>query len=385
MSCLFKVHIAYFICLPITFTSSQLSAETLRQPIPFVEQLQSTGAADLAHQARQRGNAHRGGLVFYKSGAACVNCHLQTPEGSPLGPKLAELGEVTDTHVIDSLLYPSKSIRKGYETQSVLTTSGEIIVGMVAKEDNDSITLRSVSDLNQDRVIPKKEIEAVKPNAKSMMPEGLVASIGNLRDFLDLACYLMEIAEGGSARAKELMPSPEELQFKDDTLDLDHAGIISTLRSRDFETGKGIYHGYCFNCHGNDGNTPSLPTARAFGNQKMRFGSDPFRMFMTLSHGKGLMAAMRHLTPKERSRTIHEAVQSGLLRSGQGLSRIIAHWHAKWFRATQHHPRIRSCLGLATGASVQQCSECESWKNHDCLQSALHGSGWYLARWSRPE
>ena len=305
MSCLFKVRIAYFICLPITFTSSQLSAETLRQPIPFVEQLQSTGAADLAHQARQRGNAHRGGLVFYKSGAACVNCHLQTPEGSPLGPKLAELGEVTDTHVIDSLLYPSKSIRKGYETQSVLTTSGEIIVGMVAKEDNDSITLRSVSDLNQDRVIPKKEIEAVKPNAKSMMPEGLVASIGNLRDFLDLACYLIEIAEGGSARAKELMPSPEELQFKDDTLDLDHAGIISTLRSRDFETGKGIYHGYCFNCHGNDGNTPSLPTARAFGNQKMRFGSDPFRMFMTLSHGKGLMAAMRHLTPKERYQVVH--------------------------------------------------------------------------------
>ena len=300
-----RIPIPWIACLTIIFTTSQLAAEILKQPIPFLEQLQSADAADLALQARQRGNAHRGALVFYTSGAACVNCHVQTQEGSPLGPKLAELGEVTDTHVIDSLLYPSKSIRKGYQTQSVLTTSGEIIVGLVVSEDKSAMTLRSASDLNQDRVISKEEIEAVKPNQKSMMPEGLVATIGNLRDFLDLARYLMEIAEGGSVRVKQLMPTPEELQFKDDTLDLDHAGIISKLRSRDFETGKGIYHGYCFNCHGNDGNTPSLPTARAFGNQKMRFGSDPFRMFMTLSHGNGLMAAMRHLTPKERYQVVH--------------------------------------------------------------------------------
>jgi len=306
MICQSRVQLAlFFLSIGLTLTRIPLAAETLKQPMGFAEQLQSAGAVELAHQARQRGDANRGALIFYTSGAACVNCHAATEGGSPLGPQLAELGKVADTHVIDSLLYPSKSIRKGYETQSVLTTSGEIIVGLVIREDETGMTLRSASNLNQDRFISKKDIEAVKLNQKSMMPEGLVASIGNLRDFLDLARYLMEIAEGGSIRQKELMPSSEALQLKDDTLDLDHAGIISKFRSRDFETGKGIYHGYCFNCHGNDGNTPSLPTARAFGNQKMRFGSDPFRMFMTLSHGNGLMAAMRHLTPKERYQVVH--------------------------------------------------------------------------------
>ena len=90
----------------------------------------------------------------------------------------------------------------------------------------------------------------------------MVASLREQRDFMDLAKYVMEVAAGGHRRAAELQPSAEAIwPIKDDTGDLDHAGIIKKLRSRDFDAGKSIYHGYCFNCHGNDGNTPSLPTA----------------------------------------------------------------------------------------------------------------------------
>ncbi len=101
------------------------------------------------------------------------------------------------------------------------------------------------------------------------------------------------------------MPSAAELAVKDDSVNLDHAGIIKKLSSRDFDAGQGIYHGYCFNCHGQDGNTASLPTARAFGTDKLKFGADPYRMFMTLTKGNGLMAPMSHLTPKERYQVVH--------------------------------------------------------------------------------
>lgn len=285
-------------------------AETVRQPKPFIEQLKAVSAADLALQARQRGDAKRGALIFHTTAASCIHCHPQghdhaTTKKSPLGPDLTIRRKVSDAHLVESLLYPSKVIHKDYETRSILTTSGQVVVALVSSEDENTLTVRSANDLERTRVISKDEIEAIKTNSQSVMPEGLAATIGNLRDFLDLTLYLMEVAEGGESRAEKLMPEPEQLEFEDDTLDLDHAGIIRKLRSRDFETGKGIFHGYCFNCHGDDGNSPSLPTARAFGTDKMRFGSDPFQMFMTLSKGRGLMSAMRHLTPKERYQVVH--------------------------------------------------------------------------------
>ena len=295
----------------LSLSSASLQADgTVRQPTPFIEQLKAVSTFDLANQARHRGDAKRGALIFYTTAASCVHCHTTsdaqaTKTSSPLGPDLTIRREVSDAYLIESLLYPSKVIHKDYQTKSILTTDGEVVVALVTDEAGDEITVRSANDLERTRVIPRDEIEAIKTNNQSLMPEGLVATIGNLRDFLDLVRYLFEIAEGGKIEAQQLMPKPEQLEFKDDTLDLDHAGIISKLRTRDFEAGKGIFHSYCFNCHGDDGNSPSLPTARAFGTDKMRFGSDPFGMFMTLSTGKGLMAAMRHLTPKERYQVVH--------------------------------------------------------------------------------
>ena len=289
------------------FAAACISArsETLRHPPTLEEQLKAVDASLLAQDARRRGNARRGALVFYKSAAACVNCHVSGEAASPLGPDLAKLGEVTDAYVIESLLHPSKSIRKGYETHSILTSDDDLLVGMIVKQDASSITLRVASDLSNDKIISRDDVEAIKQSEMSIMPDGLVASLGEQRDFLDLAKYVMEVAAGGEATANALKPSPQELAITDDTGNLDHAGIIKNLRSRDFDAGKSIYHGYCFNCHGNDGNTPSLPTARAFGTQKLRFGADPYRMFMTLSRGNGLMAPMSHLTPKERYQVVH--------------------------------------------------------------------------------
>ncbi len=306
MDLLFRV--LQFCCVLLAGICCSVSiarCETLRKPASLEEQLKASDAAFLAAEARRRGDPGRGALVFYKSAAACVNCHGSGNSATPLGPDLAKLGKVTDQHVIESLLHPSKSIRKGYETHSLLTVGGDLLVGLKVKEDSQSITMRLATDLTEDTKIDLDDVEAIKPNPKSLMPEGLIASLPDQRAFLDLAHYVMEVAAGGPRRADQLKPTPEQLVVKDDSVGLDHAGIIKKFRSRDFETGKKIYHGYCFNCHGNDGNTPSLPTARAFGTQKLKFGSDPYRMFMTLTRGNGLMAAMSHLTPKERYQVVH--------------------------------------------------------------------------------
>ena len=289
-----------------------LSAQTTRDPklpegpMPLEAQLKAVPIEYLAKQARLRGDARRGALVFYKSPAGCVNCHVSGTGASPLGPKLDELGkQVTDAHLVESLLHPSRKIDAQYRTKRILTADGDVLVGLVVAQNKDSLTLRLSSELSRDKVVDRKDIDQILEGDKSLMPEGLVSSLSDQREFLDLACYLMEVAAGGTRRAKQLKPAAEQLAVIDDSTNLDHAGIIRKLRTRDFQAGERIYHGYCFNCHGKDGNTPSLPTARAFGTQKLKFGADPYQMFMTLTKGKGLMAAMSHLTPKERYQAVH--------------------------------------------------------------------------------
>ena len=275
-------------------------------PVSLQERLQSVDFALLAKEARLRGDPGRGALVFQMSSAGCAKCHLSGKQASPLGPDLASIGpDTTDVHVIESLLHPSRSIRKGYETTSLLMLDGHVLTGLVAKETDQEITLRDETNLKQEVVIQKDDIDERKLNKNSMMPDGLVATLRGQREFLDLAAYIMEVAKGGQQAAIRLKPSPEQLIGRDDTVNLNHAGILKGLMQRDFATGKQIYQGLCINCHGADGNTPSLPTARAFGKDQLKYGADPYKMFLTLSHGNGLMAPALHLSPLERYQVIH--------------------------------------------------------------------------------
>ena len=321
--------------LTTAWPASSGFAETLRHPEPMETLLRQTDLGELARQVELRGDPRRGAIVFYTSGAGCVKCHTSGAPASPLGPDLASLAaaptRTSDTvadrvdngggdrnhdkpyrdrdaamrHVIESLLFPSRVIRPGFETVSVLTDDGRVIRGMVARENDAELVLRDASDLEQEVTISRDAIEVISIDDNSMMPDGLVGVFPEPREFYDLVSYVTEVALGGPEKAAELKPSEDQLRVTDDTQNLDHAGILRRLRSRDFEAGEMIYHGYCFNCHGVDGNTPSLPTARAFGTEKLKFGADPYRMFLTLSRGNGLMAPMSHLTPKERYQVVH--------------------------------------------------------------------------------
>lgn len=86
---------------------------------------------------------------------------------------------------------------------------------------------------------------------------------------------------------------------------VDHAGILQSLDDEDFAAGETIYKTLCTNCHGADGITPPLPTARAFGTGELKFGTDPYSMFLTLTNGNGLMGPQTWMTDRERYQVIH--------------------------------------------------------------------------------
>ncbi len=278
-------------------------------PAALQDQLLKEGAASLAKAAREQGDAGRGVLIFYRPELTCTRCHGNGDDTGTLGPDLAKAGkEASDLYLVESILFPSKVIKKGFETVTITTKSGKSLTGLVAQQDAGAVILR---DPNQDGklvTIPMADIDERNDKGPSLMPEGLVNLLDGRQEFLDLARYLMEIAEKGPERARQLRPAaslfaPPPLPAYE--RDLDHAGLLRALDQKSYKRGEAIYDRVCANCHGTRQQQGSLPTSLRFAEGKFKNGSDPYRMYQTLTHGFGLMTAQTWMVPEQKYDVIH--------------------------------------------------------------------------------
>ena len=137
------------------------------------------------------------------------------------------------------------------------------------------------------------------------MPDGLVNLLSDRQQFLDLAKYLIEVAEGGPKRAKELRPAQTAFVLPEYEKDIDHAGLIRALDDKAFKRGEAIYTRVCANCHGTKDQPGSLPTSPKFAAHKFKNGSDPYSLYQTLTHGYGLMAPQTWMVPRQKYDVIH--------------------------------------------------------------------------------
>jgi putative heme-binding domain-containing protein len=274
------------------------------------EQLKQEGAEALARAARAEGDAARGALVFFQPALACAGCHVGDDRTTQIGPDLATLGqEVTGAALVEAILDPSKTIRKGFETVTIVTTAGKTLTGRLVAERPDAIVLRVAAPDAAPVVVPWGEIEERNDQGPSLMPAGLAGTLpGGRQAFLDLVRYLIEIAEKGPGRAAELRPDPALLApppLPEYENDLDHAGIIAAWNRKSYERGEAIYDRVCANCHGTKERPGSLPTSLRFGSGAFKNGSDPFRMYCTLTRGFGQMAPQTWMVPTQKYDVIH--------------------------------------------------------------------------------
>ena len=113
----------YFLAILVISASSSQTAEA-----QFLEQdLKRIAPQELVDMAKREGDAARGAIVFFQPSMACSKCH-SVGDGfqTSLGPNLASVKEpLTNEGIIEAILEPSKSIRKGFESASVLTLDGE--------------------------------------------------------------------------------------------------------------------------------------------------------------------------------------------------------------------------------------------------------------------
>lgn len=204
-------------------TTATLSVGLKREP-----------AAALAKDAREKGDPVQGAILFAQKRFNCVGCHAQGANNL-LGPDLTRVGtEVSDAHFVESILLPSKVIKKGYETVSILDVDGRVFKGRIVDESPTQYVLRDTSPEQRLVSVPRKSVDKLKVDAKSSMPEGLADQLKSRQEFLDLVKYLMDIAASGNSDTR-LVETGQQSQ-----LDVRVQGIAL------------LQQFHCTNCHASD-------------------------------------------------------------------------------------------------------------------------------------
>jgi putative heme-binding domain-containing protein len=278
-------------------------------PDTLEKQLLREGPEALARAARERGDASRGAIVFYQPALACIRCHTAPTGSKPVGPYLTRPAEkLTGTHLVEAVLTPSKAIRKGFETVTVVTKKGRSITGVLVEDGPSGVVLLDSGQDFKRITIPRADFEQRTISTVSLMPTGLANQLGTRQQFLDLVRYLIEITEKGPARARELTPDPSlfaQTPVPEYEKTIDHAGLIRALDDGSFRRGKAVYERVCANCHGTRERIGSLPAALRFAEGKFKNGSDPYSMYQTLTRGFGMMIAQSWMVPRQKYDVIH--------------------------------------------------------------------------------
>ena len=273
------------------------------------ERLLEEPPGGLAAEALERGDAARGAVVFHQQSMQCAVCHFAGQAIHPqLGPDLTQLPkDMPPAQIVEAVLRPSQSIRKGYEATTVILHDGRIFNGLVAERTPQEIQLRNAARPGEVIRLPLSEIEETTQLPTSLMPAGQVNQLASRQQFLDLLRYLLELQSGGPERARQLLPPAELLtvQIPEYEARIDHAGLIRGLDENARKRGEAIYQRVCRNCHGTHDQPGSLPTSLKFAEGKFRSGSDPWTLYQTLTRGFGLMAAQTWMVPSQKYDVIH--------------------------------------------------------------------------------
>jgi putative heme-binding domain-containing protein len=131
-----------------------------------------------------RADPERGRLVFEKH---CAQCHRFQNKGHEVGPDL-DGAERSVEYLLINILDPNRVVGQPYFTRLILTKDGKVLTGILAQEDAQSITIRRENNVLE--TVPKANIEEMKVETRSLMPDNLDQNI-NEQEFRDLIAYLV--------------------------------------------------------------------------------------------------------------------------------------------------------------------------------------------------
>jgi putative heme-binding domain-containing protein len=128
-----------------------------------------------------------GRLSFQSSLAGCAKCHSTKPGEAIFGPSLADIGAASQPdYLVESILEPSKVIKTGFQTETIETSDGRLLTGLV--EAASGGLLVKISPEEQ-VTVPLNQVKSRAASSVSPMPEGLDAAMSEA-ELADVVAWL---------------------------------------------------------------------------------------------------------------------------------------------------------------------------------------------------
>ena len=136
--------------------------------------------------ANGSGDAERGKLTFTQR---CAVCHTLFNEGGKVGPELTGYERNNMDFWLVATLDPSIEIREGFGAYICKLKDGQILLGLLEKQDAGGIVLKDVA--GQRHAVKQADIGSMEASPVSLMPEALLTAMNDaeLRDFF---AYVMK-------------------------------------------------------------------------------------------------------------------------------------------------------------------------------------------------
>ena len=123
--------------------------------------------------------------------AKCATCHRLNGLGGGIGPNLTSVrNKFDEKYLVEAIVHPSDHISDQYSSSIVLTDEGEVLNGLVIKQDNGDLLVYPVDENAASVVVPADNVEDVKESKISQMPEGLLDRL-NESEVYNLLMYIM--------------------------------------------------------------------------------------------------------------------------------------------------------------------------------------------------
>jgi len=142
-------------------------------------------------------DAARGRELFVKH---CAACHQFAGIGNAVGPDLASLGDKSNQSLLIAVLDPNRAVEARYQEYRADLKDGRSLNGVLTAETSTSVTLAGADGKLQ--VLLRQDIESLKSNGRSAMPEGLEKQLA-AQDLADVFAHL---------RAASPPPKPKQFE-----------------------------------------------------------------------------------------------------------------------------------------------------------------------------
>ncbi len=144
-----------------------------------------------AEKVAMRGEAPAGRLLFESGRGTCIACHQIGGKGRAIGPDLSKIGAIrTERDLLESIIFPSNTLARDYETHVLETADGQTIMGVIRSHTAEGLLV--VDFAGQEKNIPHPQIVSDTPLPTSLMPMGLDSTLSEA-ELLNLVAWLRSL------------------------------------------------------------------------------------------------------------------------------------------------------------------------------------------------